>query len=77
MKFLKQSTAAVIPFGPCVSPTDGATIGTAVPGISALDHATTGIFLIKNGGSGAIRHQSVSPQIPQYRAFRDSTVSTQ
>jgi hypothetical protein len=58
MKFLKQSTAAVVPMGPFVDPTDGVTLVTSL--VSALDNATTGIFLIKNGGSGAVRHATVT-----------------
>lgn len=55
---LRQSTAAVIPFGPFVNPTDGATLVTSL--VSALDHASTGIFLSKNGGTGAVRHATVT-----------------
>ncbi len=58
MRFLKQSTAAVIPFGPALLPADGVTLVTTL--VSALDHASTGIFLWKNGGAGAIRHASVT-----------------
>lgn len=58
MKFLKQSTAAVIPFGPALLPADGVTLVTSL--VSALDHGTTGIFLHKNGGAGTIRHATVT-----------------
>jgi len=58
MKFLKQSTQTIVPMGPFLLPTDGVTLVTSL--VSALDHATTGIFLIKNGGSGAIRHQAIA-----------------
>lgn len=57
-QFLKQSTAAVIPFGPFVDPVDGVTLVTGL--VSALDHASTGIFLSKNGGAKAIRHATVT-----------------
>lgn len=57
-KKLKQSTAAVIPFGPFVNPSDGVTLVTTL--VSALDHASTGIFLWKNGGAGTIRHATVT-----------------
>jgi hypothetical protein len=58
MKFLKQSTQAIVPMGPFLNPADGVTLVTSL--VSALDHATTGIFCLKNGGGGAIRHQSIA-----------------
>lgn len=58
MKILKQSTSKVISFGPFVSPADGVTLVTSL--VSALDHASTGIFLSKNGGAFAIRHATVT-----------------
>lgn len=58
MKYLKQSTSAVIVFGPALLPSDGVTLVTSL--VSALDHATTGIFINKNGGSGAVRHATVT-----------------
>ena len=58
MKLLRQSTAKVISFGPFVAPSDGVTLVTNL--ISALDHASTGIFVDKNGAGAAIRHQTVT-----------------
>src|SRR3990172_1551829 len=58
MKALKQSTAAVISFGPFVDKTDGVTLETGL--VSALDHASTGIFLSKNGGALMIRNATVT-----------------
>lgn len=55
---LKQSTAVVIQFGPFVDKTDGVTLETGL--VSALDHATTGILLSKNGGTLTIRHATVT-----------------
>jgi hypothetical protein len=63
MKFLKQSTAAVIPMGPFLDKTDGITLKADGTTITDIDHATTGIFLIKNGGTGAIRHQNVTASV--------------
>jgi hypothetical protein len=63
MKFLKQSTAVVIPMGPFVDKTDRVTLKTDATTITDIDHATTGIFLVKNGGTGAIRHQSVTASV--------------
>lgn len=58
MKVLKQSTAVVIPFGPFVDKTDGVTLETGL--VTALDHASTGIMLSKNGGTLAVRHATVT-----------------
>jgi hypothetical protein len=55
---LKQSTAVAISFGPAVDPTDGVTLVTGL--VSALDHASTGIKLSKNGGALTIRHATVT-----------------
>lgn len=55
---LKQSTAVVIQFGPFVDKTDGVTLETGL--VSALDHASTGIMLSKNGGTLAVRHATVT-----------------
>jgi hypothetical protein len=56
--FLKQSTAVVVNFGAFVDKTDGVTLETGL--VSALDHASTGIFLSKNGGALTIRHATVT-----------------
>ncbi len=55
---LKQSTAVVLSFGPFVDKTDGVTPETGL--VSALDHASTGVKLSKNGGALTIRHASVT-----------------
>src|SRR3990167_3075593 len=55
---LKQSTSVVISFGPFVDKTDGVTPETGL--VSAIDHATTGILLSKNGGALTIRSQAVT-----------------
>jgi hypothetical protein len=55
---LKQSTAVVISFGPFLDKTDGVTLETGL--VSALDHASTGIMLSKNGGALAVRHATVT-----------------
>ena len=61
--FLRQSTAAVIPFGPFVDKTNGVDLEVGAGIITSIDHATTGIFLSKNGGTGAIRHQAVTASV--------------
>lgn len=63
MKFLKQSTACTIMFGVFVDKTDGVTLKTDATTITDIDHATTGIFLSKNGGTAAVRHQSVTASV--------------
>ena len=55
---LRQSTSVVISFGPFLDKTDGVTLEIGL--VTAIDHATTGIFLSKNGGALAIRSQAVT-----------------
>ncbi len=63
-QFLKQSTAGtLIMFGPFVDKTDGVTLETGAGIITSIDHATTGIFLSKNGAAAAIRHQGVTASV--------------
>src|SRR3990172_5645659 len=56
--WLKQSTSAVVSFGPFLDKTDGVTLEVGL--VSAIDHTTSGIFLSKNGGALAIRSQAVT-----------------
>ena len=56
--WLKQSTAVVVSFGPFVDQADGVALETGL--VSALDHASTGILLSKNGGALTIRHANVT-----------------
>lgn len=73
--FLKQSTAVVISFGSFLDKTDGVTEETGL--VSALDHATTGIKLSKNGGALTIRHATVTATTydayGMYRVTLDTT----
>jgi hypothetical protein len=62
-KFLKQSTAAHIMFGPFLDKTDGVSLEVAAGIITSIDHASTGIFLSKEGGAGAIRHPTVTASV--------------
>src|SRR3990167_2693726 len=55
---LRQSTSKAISFGPFLDKTDGVTLEVGL--VSAIDHATTGIFLSKNGGALTIRSQAVT-----------------
>lgn len=58
MQILRQSTAAAVSYGPFVDKGDGVTLEVGL--VSALDHASTGIMLSKNGGALTIRHASVT-----------------
>jgi hypothetical protein len=73
--FLKQSTSVVISFGPFLDKTDGVTEETGL--VSALDHASTGIKLSKNGGALTIRHATVTATTydayGMYRVTLDTT----
>ena len=71
---LRQSTSTVINFGPAVDKTDGVTPEIGL--VSALDHATTGILLSKNGGALTIRSQSVTASTYDAYAFYLVTLST-
>ena len=73
--WLKQSTAKVVSFGPFLDKTDGVTEETGL--VSALDHASTGIKLSKNGGALTIRHATVTATTydayGMYRVTLDTT----
>jgi hypothetical protein len=58
---LRQSTSVVISFGPFLDKTDGITLKTGL--VSALDNASTGILLSKNGGTMAVRHATVTTSV--------------
>ena len=72
---LRQSTAVVISFGPFLDKTDGVTLEVGL--VSALDHATTGIKLSKNGLALTIRNATVTPttydSYGNYRVTLDTT----
>jgi hypothetical protein len=74
--FLKQSTAATIPFGPFVDKTDGVTEKNDATCITDIDHATTGIFLSKAGGTAAVRHQNVTASVAGSNAMMKVTLDT-
>lgn len=73
--WVKQSASAVISLGPFLDKTDGVTEETGL--VSALDHASTGIKLAKNGGALTIRHATVTPTTYDangfYRVTLDAT----
>lgn len=72
--FLKQSVAALIQFGPLVDPTDAVTAKTAL--VSAIDHASTGILLSKNGATRAIRHATVTASVHDSDGYYKVTLDT-
>ena len=59
MLILKQSTSVTVQFGPFVDNTDGVPLEVGLA--SAMDNATTGIRLAKNGGTLADRNDSTVP----------------
>jgi len=58
-QWLKQSTAVTIQFGPFLDKTDGVALETGLA--TALDNATTGVRVSKNGGTLADRNSSTAP----------------
>lgn len=72
---LRQSTTKVISFGPFLDKTDGITPETGL--VSAIDHASTGILLSKNGGALTIRNAAVTASTydayGNYRVTLDTT----
>lgn len=64
MFFLKEDTAVDIKLGPFVDKGDGVAYETGMA--AAMDHATTGVRLSKNGGAFADRNEGTEPS---YDAF--------
>ena len=59
MNILRQSTITTIKFGPFVDKDDGVTLETGL--VTALDNATTGIRVTKNGGNYIDRDSGTAP----------------
>lgn len=74
MNYLRQSTSATVSFGPFVAPADGVTPVTTL--VSALDNATTGIKLCKNGGALTVRHATVTATTYDSDGYYDVTLDT-
>lgn len=72
MQYLKQSTSAVIKLGPFVDHEDGVTLETGLA--AALDNATTGIKISKNGGTLAVRHATVTETAYDAHGFYNVTL---
>ena len=68
MLFLKQSTSVVVQFGPFVDKTDGVSLETGLA--TAMDNATTGIRLSKNGAAYADRADATAPSYDAMGSYR-------
>jgi hypothetical protein len=66
--WLKQSTSVVVQFGPFLDKTDGVTLETGLA--TALDNATTGIRISKNGAVFADRNSSTAPSYDAMGCYR-------
>lgn len=73
MIYLKQSTSVVVNFGPFVDKTDGVALETGLA--TAMDNATTGIRLSKNGAAYADRGDATTPAYDAMGDYR-ITLST-
>jgi len=72
--WLRQSTSVVVSFGPALDKTTGVDLEVGL--VSALDHATTGIMLSKNGGALAVRSAAVTASTYDARGNYRVTLST-
>lgn len=63
-------------FGVFVDKADGVTLKTDATTITDIDHATTGIFLSKNGVAAAIRHQNVTASVADAYGMMKVTLDT-
>jgi len=59
-----------------VDKTDGVTLKTDATTITDIDHATNGIFLSKNGGTAAVRHQAVTASVADAYGMMKVTLDT-
>lgn len=74
MQILKADTSAVIMLGPAVDKTDGVTLESGL--VTAMDTATTGVRISKNGGAWTDRNGTVTTTVYDegwYRVTLDST----
>ncbi len=76
MFIVRQSTKVVIPFGPFLSSADGVTLSADAGCVTAIDHATTGIFVSKNGGNAAVRSQPVTASVADDYGMMRVTLAT-
>jgi len=74
MIFLKQSTSVVVQFGPFVDKTDGVSLEVGLA--TAMDNATTGIRLSKNGAVYADRGDATAPAYDAMGSYRITLSAT-
>ena len=74
MQIGKLANGGVVQFGPVVDKTDGVTPLTSLA--SALDNATTGIKISKNGGTFAVRHATVTSSVYDTNGFYKVTLDS-
>jgi hypothetical protein len=63
-------------FGVFVDKSDGVTLKTDGTTITDIDHAATGIFLSKNGGTAVIRHADVTASVADAYGMMQVTLDT-
>jgi hypothetical protein len=68
MMYLKQSTAVTVQFGPFVDKTDGVSLETGLA--TAMDNATTGIRVSKNGAVFVDRNSATAPAYDAMGCYR-------
>jgi hypothetical protein len=68
MKILRQSTVQVIQFGPMVDKGDGVTLEIGLA--TAMDNATTGLRVSKDGAAFADRNDSTVPAYDAMGCYR-------
>ena len=68
MKILRQSTTQVIQFGPMVDKDDGVTLETGLA--TAMDNATTGLRVSKDGAAFADRNDATAPAYDAMGCYR-------
>jgi hypothetical protein len=74
MPYLRQSTSQVVEFGPFVDVGDGVTLETGLA--TAMDNATTGVRLTKDGAAFADRNDATAPAYDAMGCYRITLSAT-
>jgi len=74
MRFLKEDTITTVQFGPFVDKTDGVTLEVGLA--TAMDNATTGIRVSKNGAAFADRDSATAPSYDAMGCYRVALSAT-
>jgi hypothetical protein len=74
MKILRQSTEQVVQFGPMVDAGDGVTLETGLA--TAMDNATTGLRVSKDGAAFADRNSATAPSYDAMGCYRITLSAT-